>query len=181
MLEGIVADCRSLIVDTGDLHDGAGLSDAESPDGVLSNPIFENLNYDLATIGNHELYINDIAELTATQFAKHYGKKYVTSNVQVLNEQTGQYEYVGQQYRYFTTPKGLRIMAFGFLYDFTGNGNASKVIKAADAIQQPWFSAAVNYTQPIDLFILMGHNPLRKSSGSTLTTVGTIRRLSYYR
>ena len=148
------------------------MSDAESPDGVLSNPIFESVNnYDLLTIGNHELYLSDVAYLTASQFAKHYGKKYLTSNVQIFNNDTRQYEYIGQQYRYFTTPKGLRIMAMGFLYDFTGNSNASKVIKAVDAIKQPWFSAAVNYTEPIDLFILMGHNPLRASSGSTLTTV----------
>ena len=40
-----------LIVDTGDLHDGNGDSDAEKPDGSLSNPIFENINYDVLTIG----------------------------------------------------------------------------------------------------------------------------------
>jgi 2',3'-cyclic-nucleotide 2'-phosphodiesterase (5'-nucleotidase family) len=44
-----------LLVDTGDLHDGAGLSDASSPNGNISNVIFENLNYDLLSIGNHEL------------------------------------------------------------------------------------------------------------------------------
>ena len=32
-----------LVIDTGDLHDGAGLSDATSPNGVQSNPIFENV------------------------------------------------------------------------------------------------------------------------------------------
>ena len=35
----------------GDLHDGAGLSDATTPNGRLSNPIFENIDYDLLTIG----------------------------------------------------------------------------------------------------------------------------------
>lgn len=35
----------------GDLHDGNGLSDATSPDGILSNKIFENVDYDLLTIG----------------------------------------------------------------------------------------------------------------------------------
>jgi hypothetical protein len=35
----------------GDLHDGNGLSDATSPDGVLSNPIFNNIEYDVLTIG----------------------------------------------------------------------------------------------------------------------------------
>ena len=160
-----------LLLDTGDLHDGAGLSDAESPDGILSNPIFENLDYDVLTIGNHELYLSDIAHLTATQFAKFYGEKYISSNVQIFNNASGQYENIANQYRYFTTAHGLRIMAFGVLYDFTGNSNASKVIPANTMIQQQWFLDAVNYTKPIDLFLLIGHNPLRSGSGSTIGTV----------
>lgn len=43
----IFADC----IRAGDLHDGAGLSDATTPNGRLSNPIFENIDYDLLTIG----------------------------------------------------------------------------------------------------------------------------------
>ena len=35
----------------GDLHDGNGLSDASSPNGLVSNPIFENIDYALLTIG----------------------------------------------------------------------------------------------------------------------------------
>ena len=154
------------------MHDGNGLSDATSPNGVSSNSVFEQIDYDLLTIGNHELYLSDIAYLTATQFAKFYGDKYLTSNVQIFNNATQQYEYPGKQYRYFKTKRGLRVMAFGFLYDFTGNSNASIVTKAADSIKQPWFSAAVNYTEPIDLFVLMGHNAIRgSSSGQTISTI----------
>ena len=68
-------DVDLLVVDTGDLHDGNGDSDATSPDGLLTNPIFENVDYDLLTIGNHELYMSDIAYLTATSFAKAYGDR----------------------------------------------------------------------------------------------------------
>ena len=159
-----------MIVDTGDLHDGAGLSDATSPNGVKSNPIFENVNYDLLTIGNHELYVSDIAYLTANQFAKYYGERYISSNVQIRNNATGQYENIANQYRYFTTKKGIRIMAFGLLYDFTGNSNASKVIPAKTVVTQDWFKSALNYSQPIDLFLLIGHNPVRRS-GTTFPTV----------
>jgi hypothetical protein len=52
-------------------------------------------------------------------------------------------------------------MTFGVLYDFTGNSNVSKVIEAADMVQQQWFLDAVNYSEPIDLFLLIGHNPIR--------------------
>jgi len=36
---------------SGDLHDWNGLSDAALPNGVLSNPIFDNIDYDVLTIG----------------------------------------------------------------------------------------------------------------------------------
>jgi len=63
-------------------------------------------------------------------------------------------------------------MAFGVLYDFTGNSNVSKVIKAADMVKQPWFLNAVNTTEPVDLFMLIGHNPVRPTvSSSTFKTV----------
>jgi hypothetical protein len=74
---------------------------------------------------------------------------------------------------------GLRIMAFGVLYDFTGNSNASKVIKAATMVQQDWFLQALNQTRPIDMFLVLGHNPSRPSvSGSTFGTVyNAIRKI----
>ena len=160
-----------------DLHDGAGLSDATSPNGLVSNPIFENVDYDLLTIGNHELYVTEIAYETFSNFSKVYGDKYLTSNVQIKNPTTGQFEYIGAQYRYFTTERGLRIMAFGVLFDFTGNSNVSKVIKAADLVKEQWFLDAVNYKDPIDLFVLTGHNPVRfnVSSSSLDTVFGAIR------
>lgn len=55
---------------TGDLHDGNGLSDATSPDGEISMKIFERLNYDLLTIGNHELYLAEVAYQTFDGIAK---------------------------------------------------------------------------------------------------------------
>ena len=88
-----------LFLDTGDLHDGAGLSDATTPNGVLSNPIFDNIDYDLLTIGNHELYVTDVAYEHYRNFSRYWGEKYVTSNVQIRNRTTGQFEYIGRQYR----------------------------------------------------------------------------------
>jgi hypothetical protein len=68
-------------------------------------------------------------------------------------------------------------MAFGVLFDFTGNSNVSKVIKAADMVQESWFKDAINYKEPIDLFVLTGHNPVRfnVSSSSFKTVFSAIR------
>lgn len=70
-------------------------------------------------------------------------------------------------------------MAFGVLFDFTGNSNVSKVIKAADLVQEQWFLDAVNTKQPVDLFVVIGHNPVRTTvSSSTFGTIfSTIRKL----
>jgi 2',3'-cyclic-nucleotide 2'-phosphodiesterase (5'-nucleotidase family) len=178
------------------LHDGAGLSDATGVvtyggvNGQLSNPIFEQLDYDLLTIGNHELYVSDIAYETFNQFAKAYGEKYLTSNVQIRNPSSGELEYIGKKYRYFTTKKGwdqirvvhqqstniyiysgLRLMAFGVLFDFTGNSNASVITKAADMVRESWFKDAVNHKN-VDAFVIIGHNPVTlNNSGNTLQTV----------
>ena len=63
-----------------------------------------------SVLGNHELYVTDIAYETFNQFSKVYGDKYITSNVQITNPATGQLEYIGSQYRYFTTDHGNLIM-----------------------------------------------------------------------
>jgi hypothetical protein len=61
---------------------------------------------ELTSSGNHELYISEIAYEHFYNFSKVWGEKYVTSNVQILNPATNAFEYIGKQYRYFTTAHG---------------------------------------------------------------------------
>ncbi|KAK2768377.1 hypothetical protein FQN54_000232 [Arachnomyces sp. PD_36] len=161
-----------LLVDTGDLHDGSGLSDATDLNGEVSNKIYTEIDYDLLAIGNHELYETDIAYETFSNFSKVYGEKYLTSNVEIINKKTGEFETLGNKYRYFTTKHGLRIMAFGVLFDFDGNSEVSKVTKTKDMVQEQWFLDAVHYEEPIDLFVVIGHNPVRRNDSSS--TFGTL-------
>ena len=64
--------------------------------------------------------MSEVAYQMFDEYARKWGDRYVTSNVKVLNRASGEYEYVGATHRYFTTAKGLRVMAFGVLFDFTG-------------------------------------------------------------
>ncbi|OAA37123.1 ser/Thr protein phosphatase family [Beauveria brongniartii RCEF 3172] len=161
-----------LLIDTGDLHDGTGLSDATQPDGELSMPIFDEIAFDLLTIGNHELYVTEVAYQMFNTWAKKWGDRYVTSNVKILNPHTNAFEHVGATHRYFTTEKGLRVLAFGVLFDFTGNSNVSQVVKAADMIREQWFVDAIHTTEPVDLVVLFGHNPISpKDKTSTFKPV----------
>lgn len=63
-------------------------------------------------------------------------------------------------------------MAFGVLFDFTGNSNVSKVIKTEDLVKESWFLEAVKFEKPIDLFVVIGHNPVRTTSKTS--TFGTL-------
>ncbi|KAK4661891.1 uncharacterized protein QC763_0107680 [Podospora pseudopauciseta] len=162
-----------LLVDSGDLHDGTGLSDSTTPNGEISNEIFvQQTGYDLLTLGNHELYASEVAYQTFNNFSRAWGDKYLTSNVEIMNPDTQEWEHIGKTHKYFTTKHGLRIMAFGVLFDFTANTNASRITKAADMIKQDWFQQAVHHPKPIDVFLVLGHNSARPGrQASTLKTV----------
>ncbi len=54
-----------------------------------------------------------------------------------------------------------------FSTDFTGNSNASKVIKGATMVTQQWFIDAINTPEPVDVFPLIGHNIARPSTGGS--------------
>ncbi|KAK6342152.1 hypothetical protein TWF730_001631 [Orbilia blumenaviensis] len=170
-----------LVVDSGDLHDGSGLSDATTKlggvNGEVSLPIFQNLDYDLLTIGNHELYVADVAFDVFENFAKFYRSRYLTSNVQIMDPKDGKFKYIGRTHKYFTTYFGVRIMAFGVLFDFTSNANNSKIIKAKDMVQQQWFLDAINTPEPVDLFLVLGHNSVRSSTSTFPVIREAIRKV----
>jgi 2',3'-cyclic-nucleotide 2'-phosphodiesterase (5'-nucleotidase family) len=54
-------------------------------------------------------------------------------------------------------------MSFGVIFDFKGNSNVSRITNAKDMVLEQWFIQAINYTEPIDLFVVIGHNPVRRS------------------
>lgn len=170
----------------GDLHDGNGLSDATTPNGKVTNPIFENIDYDLLTPGNHELGAVDVAYNTFTEFAKVYGDRYLTSNIDICeNCQNGdpdekKWVSMGHRFRYFQTKQGLRIMAFGVILDGTNNNkDMTRIQPASEMIQEDWFQDAVN-RQDIDLFVVIGHNPVKpgipKSESSFPLLMETLRK-----
>ena len=44
-----------LLIDTGDLHDGTGLSDTTALDGEITDEIFKYIDYDVLSVG-HALF-----------------------------------------------------------------------------------------------------------------------------
>lgn len=150
-----------LIIDTGDRHDGNGLSDITVPNGNKSLPIFAKQHYDLLTIGNHELYQWEISELEYNYVVDHYKDNYVNTNVEILVD--NQWLDFGNKFKYFTTPiNGYRILSFGFLFDFNRNNNHTRVTPINEVIQTTWFSNILDQfpESQVDYLVIIGHIPV---------------------
>ena len=86
---------------------------------------------------------------------------YLASNIDIIDPKSGERKPLAQRYKKFTTKnQGIRILAFGFLYDFTGNSNNTIVQKVEDTIKEKWFQEAIR-DRDVDLFLVIGHVQLR--------------------
>lgn len=148
-----------LVVDSGDRHDGNGFSDASIPQAKYTEHLFTQMDYDIITIGNHELYVwaNTLQEYNVIRPA--FGERYVVSNVDLkINEE---WVHLGNKYRRFTTKnQGLKVIGFGFLFDFKGNNPNTRVITSAKAVGEDWFAEALSYNDT-DVFVIASHIPVR--------------------
>ena len=145
-----------LLVDTGDRIEGNGLYDASDPKGKYTYDIFKEQDIDVICTGNHELYQIDAAAREYTQTVPNFKGKYLASNLDYIDQKTGDQIPMAQRYRKFTTKnQGIRVLAFGFLFDFTGNANNTRVQPVEKTIQEKWFQEAIR--EDVDLFLVIGH------------------------
>ena len=145
-----------LLVDCGDRVEGNGLYDASNPKGTYTYDIVKEQHIDVLTTGNHELYLADTAAREYDQTVPNFHGNYLASNLDYLNPKTGERIPMAQRYRKFTTKnQGIRILAMGFLFDFTGNANNTFVQPVAQTIEEKWFQQAIR--EDVDLFLVAGH------------------------
>ncbi|CAH6720907.1 uncharacterized protein CLIB1444_04S10616 [[Candida] jaroonii] len=150
-----------IVVDTGDRHDGNGLSDATVPNGNKSLPIFAKQDYDILTIGNHELYEWENSKTEYEFIASHYGENYVCTNVEILDND--EWKTIGNKYRYFETPiNGFRILSFGFLFNFNRNNQNTKVTAIEEVLKTDWFKDIMDKfpEKDLDYVVIIGHIPI---------------------
>ena len=150
-----------ILVDTGDKHDGNGLTDATSPNGLEANNIFNAVDYDLLTIGNHELYSGERAvfEYYSTAMSYKFKENYVSSNVNFINEQGCEVPF-GNKYRYFTTKYTKnRILALSFIFNFKMPNPRAKITPLREEIQKEWFKKLMEKYPPnkVDILLIFGH------------------------
>ncbi|GAM86511.1 hypothetical protein ANO11243_045250 [Dothideomycetidae sp. 11243] len=152
-----------LLIDTGDRVEGNGLYDASDPKGKYTFDIISQQRIDIVTPGNHELYLANTSNNEFHKTVPAFKDGYIASNLDIYNPDTGKREAVAPRFRKFTTKnQGIRIMAFGFLFDFRGNANNTVVIPVEQTIKTGWFQDAIR-DREVDLFVVAGHVPVRDS------------------
>ncbi|KAI9652547.1 MAG: hypothetical protein M1831_006738 [Alyxoria varia] len=147
-----------LLIDTGDRIEGNGLYDASDPKGKYTIPIFtQQQDLDIICSGNHELYKRHSAANEFFETVPAYREKYLASNLDFRDPRTGELKPLAQRYRQFTTPNlGIKITAFGFLYNFYGGAKNTVVTPVQDAVKSQWFQDAIR-DRSTDLFVVAGH------------------------
>ncbi|KAJ7593465.1 Metallo-dependent phosphatase-like protein [Mycena floridula] len=157
-------DVDLLLVDSGDLHDGTGLTDAFPPgsvDGHDALQYVKEIDYDVMAIGNHELYLYNVTLDMHTTFAPALKGRYLTSNVNItyVDEHGNVVNTpVGNRFTKFKTRKGRNVTALGVLFHFTGNDTNTTVQTVADMVKESWFIEAIR--EEPDFFLLAGHMDL---------------------
>ncbi|CAG8245427.1 unnamed protein product [Penicillium olsonii] len=149
-----------LVIDTGDRVEGNGLYDSSEPKGVYLSDILRHQHIDLLTSGNHELYKKNTSEAEFFTTVPNFRGNYLASNIDIIHPTTKELVPLAPRYKKFTTKKqGIRVVAFGFLFDFTGNWNNTVVQKVSSTIKEDWFQEAIR-DKEVDLFLVIGHVPV---------------------
>ncbi|KAI9795624.1 MAG: hypothetical protein M1833_006945 [Piccolia ochrophora] len=150
-----------LLIDTGDRVEGNGLYDASHPPGNYTTEVLKQLDIDIICSGNHELYKANTSDREYHTIAPSFKGNYLASNVDIFDPKSGDLVPLAPRFRKFTTKnQQIRILAFGFLFDFTGNANNTVVQPVEKTIEEEWFHDAIR-DEEIDLVVIIGHVAVR--------------------
>jgi len=152
-----------LLIDSGDLHDGNGLTDGGPPGSVDAhdaNKQVAKLPWDIMAIGNHELYIYNNTLDMHQNFVPKINGRYLSSNVNITIN--GVSKPVGDRFVKFKTRLGRKVTALGVLFDFTDNDVGTTVQPVADMVKESWFLSAIK--EAPDFFLLVGHMPVQRDN-----------------
>lgn len=166
-----------LLIDTGDRVEGNGLYDASVPKGIYISDVLRQQHIDLLSAGNHELYKQSTSERELLTTVPDFRDHYLASNIDIQDPATAELVPLARRFKKFTTPKqGIRIVAFGFLFDFTGNFNNTIVQPVENAIKEDWFQETIR-DEDVDLFLVIGHVPVRsKEFDAVFREIRAVRR-----
>ncbi|KAH8907914.1 hypothetical protein BR93DRAFT_926940 [Coniochaeta sp. PMI_546] len=149
-----------LLIDTGDRVEGNGLYDASDPKGKYYFDIYREQDVDIICTGNHELYQASTADGEHQRTVPNFKSSYIASNLDYIDPKSGDRIPMARRYKKFQTKnQKIDIVAFGFLFDFTGHANNTVVKPVRDTIKEEWFQQAIR--EKPDLFVVIGHVGVR--------------------
>lgn len=152
-----------LLVDTGDRIEGNAIYDSSKPRGKFTYEIAKEQSIDLICSGNHELYKAESADGEFFHTVPDFKGNYLASNLDIINPKTGERQPLAPRYKKFQTKnQGIRILAFGFIFDFTGNDNNTFVIPVEETVKADWFTDALKDSE-LDLILVYGHVDIRST------------------
>lgn len=152
-----------LLIDTGDRIEGNGLYDASEPKGKYTFDIIKQQNIDLICIGNHELYKANSSQNELEKTVPNFSDAYLASNVDILNPATNELQPLAPRFKKFVTKnQGIRILAFGFIFDFHRNANNTVIQDVEETVKEDWFRSAIA-DREVDLIVVIGHASLRSA------------------
>ncbi|RAL04398.1 uncharacterized protein BO80DRAFT_235716 [Aspergillus ibericus CBS 121593] len=150
-----------LVIDTGDRVEGNGLYDSSEPKGIYVSEILREQHIDLISSGNHELYKQSTSEAEFYTTVANFRDNYLASNIDIFHPVLKVFVPLAPRFKKFTTKQqGIRIMAFGFLFNFNKNNNNTVVRSVQKTIKEEWFQDAIR-DKGVDLFVVIGHAPVR--------------------
>ncbi|KAF2424903.1 hypothetical protein EJ08DRAFT_407273 [Tothia fuscella] len=150
-----------LLIDTGDRVEGNGLYDSSEPKGRYTFDILKEQHIDLICSGNHELYKQNSSENEYSVTVPDFKGNYLASNLDIVDPKTGKLVPLAPRYKKFTTKnQGIRILAFGFMFDFTGNANNTVIQPVEQTVKEEWFQKAIR-DKDVDLILVFGHVVIR--------------------
>lgn len=157
-----------LVIDTGDRVEGNGLYDSSEPKGIYLSEIIRHQHIDVITSGNHELYQYNTSNNELLTTVANFRGHYLSSNIDIYHPTTQELVPLAPRYKKFTTKvQGIRIVAFGFLFNFNGNYNNTVVQPVEDTIREDWFQEAIQ-DKEVDLFLVAGHVPAHSPEYRTI-------------
>jgi 2',3'-cyclic-nucleotide 2'-phosphodiesterase (5'-nucleotidase family) len=150
-----------IVVDTGDRIEGNGLFDGSEPKGKYYYDIYKSQDVDVICSGNHELYLANSSNAELKQTVPNFRDSYLASNLDIYDPDRGTREPLAQRFRKFETKNlKLRVLAFGFLFDFVGNANNTVVQPVAQTVKEKWF-VEVLQDREVDVIVVSGHVGVR--------------------
>ncbi|KAF2687058.1 hypothetical protein K458DRAFT_296712 [Lentithecium fluviatile CBS 122367] len=157
-----------LLIDTGDRIEGNAIYDSSKPRGKFTYEIAKEQNIDLVCSGNHELYKAESADGEFYHTVPDFKDHYLASNLDIINPDTGKRQPLAPRYKKFTTKnQGIRILAFGFIFDFAGNDNNTIIQPVEETVKEDWFKEAIR-DKELDLILVYGHVDIRSLEYATI-------------